>query len=81
MRCRQPSSCPTPLWRCRGRKIALDVARGLHYLHSNSVIHFECAPPLNTSTLGQAVRAAAEWGACIPRATVQPAAAHSAAWA
>ena len=28
---------------CRGRKIALDVARGLHYLHSNSVIHFECA--------------------------------------
>ena len=31
----------TALGICRGRKIALGVARGLHYLHSNSVIHFD----------------------------------------
>ena len=28
-------------WRCCGRNIALDVARGLHFLHSRSVVHFD----------------------------------------
>ena len=26
---------------CRGRKIAVDVARGLHFLHSNKIVHLD----------------------------------------
>lgn len=26
---------------CRGKKVALDAARGLHYLHSHHVIHLD----------------------------------------
>ncbi len=26
---------------CRGYKIALDIARGIHYLHSRKIIHFD----------------------------------------
>lgn len=32
-------------WWKRGRKIALDVARGLVYLHSKRVIHFDMKSP------------------------------------
>ena len=26
---------------CRGRHVALDIARGLHYLHSLKITHFD----------------------------------------
>ena len=26
---------------CRGRRIALDIARGLHHLHHKRIIHFD----------------------------------------
>lgn len=28
-------------WDCCGRNIALDVARGLHFLHNHQVVHFD----------------------------------------
>ncbi|KAK9812494.1 hypothetical protein WJX73_004290 [Symbiochloris irregularis] len=28
-------------WYNRGRQIAMDIASGLHYLHSNSIVHFD----------------------------------------
>lgn len=31
-------------WHHYGQQIALDVARGLEYLHSCHIVHFECAP-------------------------------------
>ncbi len=29
-------------WQYRGKQVALAVAKGLHYLHSFSVTHFDC---------------------------------------
>lgn len=28
-------------WECCGKNIALDVARGLHFLHNHGVVHFD----------------------------------------
>ena len=35
-------------WHHYGQRIALDVARGLAYLHSRHIVHFECAPDLQS---------------------------------
>ncbi|GAB4820305.1 hypothetical protein N2152v2_007351 [Parachlorella kessleri] len=32
-------------WQRRGRRVALDVARGLHYLHSRKVVHLDLKSP------------------------------------
>lgn len=32
-------------WHRLGRCVALDVARGLSFLHSRNIVHFECAAP------------------------------------
>lgn len=32
-------------WDCRGREVAIDIARGLHFLHSAGVVHRCCHPP------------------------------------
>jgi len=34
--------CPVP---GQGRQIALDVARGLHFLHRHFVVHFDLKSP------------------------------------
>ena len=28
-------------WCCCGRKVAMDIARGLHFLHSHRVVHLD----------------------------------------
>ena len=35
-------------WHVWGHKVAVDIARGLHFLHSRTptIVHFECAPAL-----------------------------------
>jgi hypothetical protein len=43
-------------WDCRGREVAIDIARGLHFLHSAGVVH-RCSlrpgsPPLCSSGAG-----------------------------
>ncbi len=43
-------------WHDRGRQIALDIARGLHFLHTSGVIH-RCWSPLHAAHLqGKLVR-------------------------
>ena len=36
-----PSARQMLRWNCCGKNIALDVARGLHFLHNHSVVHFD----------------------------------------
>ena len=36
---------------CRGRKIGLEIARGLAYLHSKKVIHFDMCAPVGIPSL------------------------------